>query len=255
MRFWVRTIVLLAILSGALWWSGYWLPLGRLAKPTDPAEFWTLVSAFANIAVLVVAVRGLKSLVLTRKGMLTQATRDAWSCAVHRCEEFADEIIPLNVPVLTNLAAFKVPVFVKHASEVQFDPDNKADLDRAAQWVRNLPAGTLGDCVTLLNRLEAWSMYFTNRLADQKIAAGPCAPFFCSMVVQNYAVLLLHRNRDASSGKYPNIVKLFKSWWADIEDEKVGHKEGELLKQLAALQRKGSPSSKLPNPLGTELDL
>ena len=239
-----------------------------LVAPSDASGFWTAVGALANIAVLAVAAYGLRSITvavrsleltrrsleLTRRGLVTQATRDARLNAIQRCEEFANEIISLNRPILLAIASAKVPAFVHEAADVQFDPDPVGRLNDAVTWILSLPPGAEGAIVTLLNRLEAWSMYFTKQLADPTIAYGPCAPYFCTLVVQNYARLLLARNDDASSGKYPNLVELFTGWNSQLNAEKRGLLAGELIKQAEQLQRTGGPMSRLPGPLGMDLD-
>ena len=223
--------------------------------PSNPSEFWSFVSALASLAVLWVAVRGLKSLRLTREGMLNQANREARACAIERSEEFAREIIEMNASIVNTFAALRIPVFVEDAARVKFDPDPLDELPRAAEWFGKLPAETQSECIQMLNRLEAWSMYFTQQLADSTVAFGPCGPYFCSRVVQFYACLLLMRNNDESSGKYPNLVALFKDWIAELEDEKRGLQRGHLLEQLAELQAKGSRRRTIKPPLGTQLEL
>jgi hypothetical protein len=232
----------------AVMWTAIW----TLMKPTNPAEFWTLVTALATVALTYLAYRGLRSLVLTKSAMLTQATRDARGSAIARCEEFAAEIIAANEPILNGLAANKIPVFVQSAPEVDFDRDDAPRLAKAQAWCNLLPKPLLNDCIRFLNKLEAWAMYFTNGVADHDIAFGPCAPQYCSMIVQNYAVLLTLRVR-ASAGKYPNAVKLFQGWLAKLEQQAKGLKVDDLLKQLAQAQAKGVKHT-LPKPLGTEID-
>lgn len=234
-----------------------------LLAPSNTAEFWALVealgtaaSAALTVVVVVIAAKGLRSLEsigLTRKDMLTRAERDSRASAIHRCEEFAREILPMNGPLLNGLAAANVPVFVTDANQVAFDPDNESQIAAASRWWDNLPQQVRSDAVALLNRLEAWSMYFTKRLASYGVASGPCAPMFCSMVVQNYAGLLTLRNLSDSSGKYPNLVEVFKLWIQELEEEKRGLKEGDLLKQLKELQAKGVKTAP-PKPLGTDID-
>lgn len=185
--------------------------------------------------------------------MLTQANREARACAIARCEEFAEEIIPNHTPIANSFAANQVPVFVREASAVKFDPDGSEHLERAIEWWSALPPETRHDCMKLLNRMEAWAMYFTNQLADPKVAFGPCGPFFCSLVIQLYAPLIILRQQD-TSGNYPNTVKLFKAWMGEMEDQKRGLMEGELLQQLRALQARGSQATRLPDPLGTRLE-
>lgn len=130
----------------------------------------------------------------------------------------------------------------------------KEELDAAKAWFAAAPPEVLGNIVALLNRLEAWSMYFTKELADPDVAFGPCAPWFCSTVIQYYAVLLVVRTR-GSSGKFPNTVRLFEGWLSGLEEQARGLKEGDLLNQLATLQATGAPKKTLPPPLGTSLDV
>ena len=229
-------------------WSAIW----ALLKPTNPTEFWTMITGLGTVAIVVVAYRGLRSLGLTRSDMITRAVRDARESAIARCEEFAREIIPANVPILNSLAKNKVAVFAKGAAEVDFESEDAQRLANAKAWCAALPPGVLNDCIRFLNRLEAWSMHFTNALADEDIAFGPCAPQYCSMIVQNYAVLLTRRVA-ASAGKYPNAVKLFHGWLEKLERQKQGLKLGDLLKQLGDLQAKGI-AHRLPKPLGTQID-
>jgi hypothetical protein len=136
---------------------------------------------------------------------------------------------------------------------VQFDPENEAHIEKAIRWYNAMPRELQDLSVRFLNRLEAWSMYFTNQLADADIAFGPCAPFLCSRVVQLYAVLLVFRNRDPTAGKFPNLVALYKSWLEELDEQKRGLVMGDLLKVLESLQSKGR-AAKLPSPLGTKLD-
>ncbi len=233
----------------------FWLRAGSVVVPTNPEEFWTVVSALCGVLVLSVAIRGLRSLKLTREGMLNQAHRDARGCAIVRCEEFAAEIIPLNAGIVNAFAALKTPVFVEDAADVRFDPDTREDLARAQEWFDSLPPEVRSACVALMNRMEAWAMYFTHQLAEADIAFGPCGPYFCSRVVQLYPYLLIARNRDQSSGNYPNVVALFKAWIAQLEEERRGLIRGQLLEQLAELQARGSPRSTLKPPLGTQVEL
>jgi hypothetical protein len=226
---------------------------GKLIVPTNPTEFWALITAIGTFLIAALAWRGLRSLGLARIDMVTRATREGRACAIARCEEFAAKIIPANHEILVMFAKEQTPVFVRDPAEVRFDPDNETDLKRASDWVDNLSYPLQVKSLYQLNRLEAWAMYFTAQLADSAIAFGPCAPMYCSMIVQHYA-LLLHKRTLSSSGKYPSAVKLYKTWIAKLEDEQRGLKAGTLLKQLAQLQAQRA-SGDLPGPLGTEIDV
>jgi hypothetical protein len=223
--------------------------LYQVAAAVQP-DFWAkleavgaALTALFTFVLVIVAGRGLKQLKLTKNDMLTRAQRDSIECAIRRGEEYAGVIISLNIPILNELAKHKVPVFVKDPSEIQFDPDNVKDVPNALAWVNSLPPGLLPLWVGFLNRLEAWAMYFTHRLADSSVAFGPCAPAFCQAVVQSYGVLLIMR-RNENSGKYPNIVALYKSWTSAKQKERYRVELQEVLKQLDQLQKRGATAGR-----------
>lgn len=234
----------------------WWMRFGALIKPTDPLAFWTCILAVSTAAVVIVAIRGLQSLKLARADMITRATRQARACALARCEEWAKSVIPQNGEILTAFSAAKVPVFIKDAKDVAFDPDNSDHVKIARDWWQALPPGISPKIITQLNALEAWSMYFIHELADSRVAFGPCAPTFCSQVVQFYAVLLVIRT-GGGSGKFPNTIALYKKWIAELGDHEKGKKMASLLKELEQLQAKGpgQPDTLPLVPLGTKLDV
>lgn len=65
------------------------------------------------------------------------------------------------------------------------------------------------------------------------------------MIVQNYAILLVLR-ASPTAGKFPNAVKLFRSWNERLDQQ-------DLLVQLAKLQSKGGVTHRLLPPLGTDI--
>lgn len=263
---WILLLVV-AVLGFAFarrWYRGLeqdpvWAPtvkwLDAHVMPHNPEQFWTFVAAAFSIGVFIAAWKGLRSLRLTRHELVTRAEREGRQCAISRCEELADEIIPQNTKLLNAMAEAGVPPFVSSASELQFDPDNPQLLNKAIDWFNALKPELRGDSILLLNRLEAWSMYFTQRLADPEVAFKPAAPFVVSTVAQLYAVLLIMRSDGAHSGKYPNLVELFQAWRGEMDKVNRGKQVGELLERVRTLQREGTPSAKLQRPLGTDLDL
>lgn len=211
-----------------------------------------VATAFLTILLAAIAGKGLQQLRLTKKDMLTRAQRDSISAAIERSKEFADVLLKQNGDVLDDFAAHKVPVFVKSPSEVKFDPDNSAELPRARAWCKALPPGLFGRSINVLNRLEAWSMEFTHRIADSSVAYGPCAPTYCQAVVQLYAVLLVMRNNE-NSGKYPNVVALYESWMSVKQVERQQLRLEAILAELDTVQREGSKVKGLHSrPIGTE---
>lgn len=225
--------------------------LVTVIKPTNPTEFWTMALTVATVGLIIVAGLGLRSLRLSKTDMLTRSQREARACAIARCEEMAGEIINTNAALIDRFAELEIQLFVEVSDVVKFDPDASEQLAQAQAWRGKVPPELRSACITQLNKLEAWSMYFTNGVADHQIAFGPCAAVFCGMVVRYYPFLLVSRAGNAS-GKYPNLVKLFKSWRAEIEAQKDGVTFQELvtkLRDFQATRRKSGHA--LEPPLGT----
>jgi hypothetical protein len=227
-----------------------WEAFVKLASPTNPDEFWEMVTAMITIVLAAVAWRGLRSLNLTKKDMLIRSEREARHCAIARSEELAKVIIPANRALSAKLGEAQIPVFVKSAEEVSFDQNKTDHLPKVNQWIAKLPGPLHNDCIVHLNVLEGWAMYFTNGIADETIAFGPCAPVFCSQVAQYYPVLVGQRFNQRS-GKYPNTIKLFETWMHQLQKAESGIKMKELVTKINELQRK-QKGPKLPRPLGTE---
>lgn len=244
--------------------EGFWAMMARfwtLMRPLSPGDFWACVAALAAIGVLVIAWKGLRSIDLTRrtidlahKDMTTRAKRDARNCAVLRAEEWALQLLPLNAEILTQLAAHKIRVFVEGSrpDDALFGEDEARHRIPGRKWIDGLPQGLYFEMIGFLNRVESWSMHFTHGLADERVAAGPCAPTFCSIVVQLYPVLVVQRAK-ASSGRYPNIVKLYRCWAERMDLDAKGEKERKLRDELGKLQAEGpGASSALEPPLGLD---
>jgi hypothetical protein len=227
----------------------------ELVVPVDPVGFWTMALTVATVGLIVVAGRGLRSLHLAKVDINARSQREARSCAIARCEEMATEIISTTGEIITRLVALKLPLFVQSGDAVRFDPDASEQVGKAQSWLAQVPPDLYSDCIKLLNKIEAWSMYFTNGVADHEIAFGPCAPVFCSMIVRFYPILLVRRAGN-SSGQFPNAVKLFKNWRAQLDDQQHGQRLQALIQGMQDLQNRREAQAReaqptLPPPIGT----
>lgn len=246
---WVSGLVLLGVLVG----SAYLLVVHwTFLQPKDGATVWVaiaglaaMVAALTSIAVAVFAFRGLRSIAIARDEILHRATRDAKLSAILRLEEIAKEIIPLNTAVLDSMASGRVKAFLGANDTVQLEPDRE-NIAAAVQWTASLPNVSYGRIITLLNRLEAWSVYFTKGVADPDTAFGPIAPLLRSWVGQYYAVLLVLRSGvDKASGKYPNLIQLYLQWTAKMDKEQLARLHQDVAGQLEQAEVRLA-QSKLP---------
>lgn len=208
--------------------------------------FGGAVTALLTLALLVVAIIGLRSLGIAQTDMVNRARRDARSCSIDRCREFADDIIVRSLDV-----RLKLPLFVKSEKDVVFDGEKETvQVKAATDWVNKTPIETLNKCIGLLNRMESWAMYFTQGLADASLAYQPCSPVYLSIVLQQYP-LLVYLRAQSGSGRFPNTVQLFEAWFV----AKNSHEQAENLKKMAqAMQelREAGERASLKPPLGTE---
>jgi hypothetical protein len=210
-----------------------------LLQPKDAASAWLAIGAMAavitaitSIAIAVFAFRGLRSLTIARDEIVHRATREAKLCAIQRLEEIAKEIIPLNTNVLEAMASGKVKAFLGPTDAIELEPD-KADLTTAKAWYSLAPQEAYRRIITLLNRLEAWSVYFTEGVADPDTAFEPMAPLLRSWVGQYYAVLLVLRSGSSkSSGKFPNLVRLYLQWTAKMDKQQLDRLHRDIAGQL-----------------------
>ena len=246
--------------------------------PAEAVGYWALVAAIGalctaivTIGLVLVAAVGLRSLYLARSDLvltqktlaqaqddaLVRSTREARAAAIVCCREFGEKIIPANTPM-----RFQLPPFVQDPAEVVFNvPAETARLAAATQWVNGLKPELYSQCITMLNRLEAWAMPLTHAIADEAAAYGPCANVYLSIVLNCYPMLVARR-ADPGSGNYPNVVLLFEAWFvAKTEAEQVENLkmvQAALEEQKAAEERNAkavaerSAKAKLDPALGTQ---
>ena len=149
----------------------------------------------------------------------------------------------MYLDILAGLTAQKVPMFVHDVGEVSFEKNEETEkINDAIAWMGKVDSALLNKTVTLLNRLESWSMSFTHdpALATQEVAFEPCSTVFCQMVMSLYPLLLVQRRANLESGPYQNLVTLFRGWYARKAQDAM-------LEQLMRMQSDGE---RLPKAIG-----
>jgi hypothetical protein len=232
--------------------AGTHLGLAHLLVPEDALGFWTAVLAIATIGLVVVAFYGLKSLRLAKADIKARMTREARACAITRCQEFGNDILDEHMKVVTLVSQGTVPKFPVKA--VNWEAIDKVEEQKAIAWRNGLTGADHSVVVAVANRLEAWAMYFTTGVADHELAFGPCAPLYCSMLLQYYPLILA--SAASGSGAFPNAKKLYTDWFNLLEQKRSGMKVEELTKQLRRIQEEAAKrgGSSLPKVIGTDID-
>jgi hypothetical protein len=233
-----------------------------VTRPTNAEEFWTLVHGVAEtllfgaaLAAGVVAWYGLRSLKLARQDMVIRSTREARGLSLQRAEQFSQTIIQgeQRLTIRAELAGANVVSFTHQVASGAEIFDDEMMYRAGKKWWADVPAETKDRIIFFVNDLEAWAMYFTHELADADVVFGPCAPTFCSLIVQ-FAPWIIIARREQYSGFYPNIVGLFRAWRAELDAQDRGSKtEAWAIAARAAEERLAQ--HKLGAPLGTKVDL
>jgi len=109
----------------------------------------------------------------------------------------------------------------------------------------------------VINRLEAFSVYFIKGIADEKVAFASIGKSFCRSVEDNYATITLLRGSKNPNRHYDNLVELYKCWkqrldnsMIDFEKEAISSEIKEKILKLEQLKNQQQPSEVI-KPIGT----
>jgi hypothetical protein len=254
----VLTLIAASVPILALGVALRWLPRSLFA-PRDPSDFWALISAGAAVATLAVTIAvgivawyGLRSLRLARQDMITRATRESRTLAIERAALFAELLRTSHAEIQKELEAAQIESFTKQVRSGANIFSDPSIYPHAKAWLMTLPVQTRNRITYFVNDLEGWSMWFTQELADADLVFGPCGPTLCSLVLQ-YAPWIIVVRKDSFAGYYPNLLKLFHAWRAQL-DAMEGSTRTEAALRSAQAAEERRQQHQLPIPLGTRVD-
>ena len=208
----------------------------------------------ATLALGVVGWYGLRSLKLARHDMVIRATREARGLALQRAEQFSQSVIRGEHRMIQEeLRTASVVPFTHQVASGAAVFDDDTVYRASKKWWDGVPLDTKNRIIFFLNDLEAWAMYFTHELAADDVVFGPCAPTFCSIVVQ-YAPWVIVARKEQYAGFYPNIVDLFRAWRAELDAKERGSKTEAWVRAAQAAEERHA-QHKLAAPLGTKVDI
>lgn len=223
-------------------------------------EFWTMIAGVGAVATAVatsllvwVAKTGLKQIGVSKTDIVTRSQREALLTAIQQCDDFRTGIMSDTNIAMEALAASNMQLFTApNTLELAFEAIPEETLKRAAEWVAKLTPDVYAKSIVALNHLEAFSMYFTTRLADSETAFKPTSDVFCGTVVRLYP-LIIHLRRTRDAGFFTNLVSLYKDWSSRKSEPAKKAQVQFLQKQLEDMQTKTTWSKDYPKPLGTDL--
>lgn len=145
---------------------------------------------------------------LSRKDAALTARRECISSALEQCQEFA-KLIQETGRVANELKGLGYDPKGETDATFPFIPPAK-DPKASQIWTEN-KNGVVSRILEVLNKHEAFAMYFVHGLADDQIAFPPTGQSFCNQCEFFATFIGLYRNKPGFE-YYRNLVTLYQSW-------------------------------------------
>jgi hypothetical protein len=202
-----------------------------MQQPIDFLKTLEGLNYLSTMGLLVVAIIGLKQLRISKQLSRVAARRDAFRLANEQVKYFLESIIPLINDLNRlindkNVTFFKVSTFEMEegAVKVKLTQGNKAAMSELVQIVDPL-LGTL-------NALEAFSTYFTSKIADERIAFQAVGKTYCRSVTTYMPALILLGEGE----HYKNIVELYRIWQERFDQQVLSNEKDKIEKKLEKIK-------------------
>ncbi|MGK7380025.1 DUF4760 domain-containing protein [Planococcus sp. 1R117A] len=171
-----------------------------------------------NSLLLLVAVIGLKQLTIAKNNSKMNAKRESYHLAAEQCTHFLNYIIPLADETILAMKAKSFDDF----GEVEISmKDGKVTFDNKfnEENFELMSIKEVHKMVYLFNAFEAYSLFFTHRVAEEEVAFSTIGSTYCS-VVKRFIPVILNASNFGEKG-YSNIIKLYTAWNNKLEKQKL----------------------------------
>ena len=195
----------------------------RFVNPSLP--YFEILYDLCTLGLLIVAIIGLKQIVMSRRIAKTNAKRDALKVAAEQCRIYADKIIPLSTILSSktkDLPFFDSFTFSVKGSTISVTRKQDLKKEDIQQLFDIYP-----DFIKLFNAIESFCQYLTSGLADEK-NAYLCLGDAHLRIVSPFIPLLVHQAQEGNV--WCNTLRVFIIWYARQQREDI-EREKELLSQ------------------------
>lgn len=199
------------------------------------------ISYVATLGVLVVAIFGLRQISVTRKIARNSSKREALTLASKQVEVYLDKTVKKADALYTeskkkNLRVFKESTFKISEDNIIVDlkPTELKAIDEMLSVMKEL--------LDYLNAMEAFSTYFTSKLADEGLAYKSVGRTFCSSVKMYMPAIVTFGTNE----HFQNILEIYRTWQDRMDEEDLLSSKKEIEKKL------GTINSKKIVPLGAD---
>jgi hypothetical protein len=196
----------------------------------------------AAIALVPIAIKGLEQLKIAKETARTNAQREAFKLAAEECRNFALHVVPLVEALdnlvqnlkLTSFGNTKFRISKGEISEHNFSVDRlKIEFPKCGH-----------DLIAFLNALEAFSIFFASRIADETVAYRETGETFLKIAAKYMPGIYLLRA--LKSGRFESTVELYELWDARMQSENLLRSKESINTALESLKKEPL------RPIGTE---
>lgn len=199
------------------------------------SEFKLLIDILFGIAIIIIAAKGLEQLSLTKKISDMNEKRAAYTCAVEQCAYYTNDIVKKSDELYTKMKTSKITFFYNIEVEVDLKKEKillKWPISTKEELA--LVETIIPDIIILINSLEIFALFFSSKLADEKIAFPTTAESYCKLVKLYSPILIMI---DDNSTVDSPIYDLFFIWEERIIKEKLDQR-----KKIIEVELKSSSS-------------
>ena len=194
-------------------------------------------------------------LIQAKEHLKTISQREAATIAAERINFFTANIIPIGDNLYKERKKINFPLFNGKIDSFKHKEIQNWDLDFKKSFLEHglKNPKILGQ--ELINNLEGFSAYFTNGIANEKIAFSSVGTAFCSYVEKYYPFICLMQNSTNVNNPYCNIIELYGMWknrMKIMESELLLKKEEAIvIEKIKELEEMKIKSNEI-EPLGTK---
>lgn len=196
-----------------------------------------------------------------KKDLKLRAKRDSIESSCEQIKKYMEEIVPMRWELNEYIKLIKL----EHIKRLTFTrKDLKMSREDFDKWYENVKSdpGKSEKTISILNKLETFSIYFIKGIADESVAFSSMSISFCEIVEDLYPLICIYREDNRENSYFTNLAELYKLWKERIESINSYIVKDSLEKQLSNLKEiieQESKNTEITNvkklkPLGTEED-
>jgi hypothetical protein len=171
-----------------------------------------IIYFISSSLLLVVGAFGLKQIRIAKDSSKLNATRESYKLAAEQCTYFLNHIIPLT----HQLDALLEAKSIKNTGEVKTHyKDNQVSFEVKLNKELISCTEVVVEMSKILNSIEAFSVFFTSRVAEEEVAFSSIGRTYCT-TLEDLLPIAIAGSRGGEKG-YSNLIKLYIAWNHRIE--------------------------------------